>query len=89
VENSGQIIFTLFGVVDIFSGYFLTPDVWQHVAVTWEPGVGVTFYLDGVPVFIEETRPMIPFVNNFLNLGAERLGNGITGTLDRLRIRRA
>ncbi len=87
--NNGQLIFTLFGVVDVFSGFFLTPDTWHHVAVVNEPGVGVTFYLDGVPAFVEETRAMIPFGNAYLNIGAERLGTTITGSLDRIRIHSA
>jgi hypothetical protein len=51
--NSGQIIWTLFGVVDIESGHILPSDnLWHHVAAVYEPGVGVTIYLDGVPSFI-------------------------------------
>lgn len=88
--QSSQIIFTLFGVVDIGSGLTLPNDEWHHVAAVWEPGVGVTFYLDGgSSSFIEETRPVGPFLNNFLNLGAERLGNAILGSIDRLRIHKA
>ncbi len=84
--NNSELIFTLFGVVDISSGYILPSDEWHHVAATWEPGVGVTFYFDGIPGFVDETRAMNPFLNNFLNLGAERLGTPITGIIDRLRI---
>jgi hypothetical protein len=83
---SGQLIFTLFGVVDIFSGILVPADEWHHVAAVWEPGVGVTFYLDGSPTFIEETRPARAVANNLLNLGAERLGNALEGTIDRLRV---
>jgi hypothetical protein len=83
---SGQLVFTLFGVVDIFSGYFPAADEWHHVAAVWEPGVGVTFYLDGAAAFIEETRAARPVSNNLLNLGAERLGNALEGTIDRLRV---
>lgn len=81
-----ELIFTLFGVVDIPSGLYVPGDEWHHVAVAWNPGVGATFYLDGSESFVEETRAMGPFLNNFLNLGAERLGNAFAGTLDRLRI---
>ncbi len=84
--QDSQLIFTLFGVVDIASGIAVPNDAWHHVAAAFEPGVGVTFYLDGSPVFVEETRAMGAFLNNYLNLGAERLGQPITGTIDRLRV---
>ncbi|MCC6233228.1 MAG: LamG domain-containing protein, partial [Verrucomicrobiales bacterium] len=84
--QSSQLIFTLFGVVDIQSGLAVPNDEWHHVAAAWEPGVGVTFYLDGSPTFVEETGAMGPFLNNYLNLGAERLGAPLTGSIDRLRI---
>ncbi|MCC7373029.1 MAG: LamG domain-containing protein [Verrucomicrobiales bacterium] len=84
--NNSEIIFTLFGVVDISSSVFLTSDEWHHVAVAWEPGVGVTFYLDGAPTFIADTSAMGSILNNFFNIGAERLGTTITGTLDRVRV---
>lgn len=84
--NNSELIFTLFGVVDISSGFILPSDEWHHVAAAWEPGVGVTFYFDGVASYVDETRASNPFVNNFLNLGAERLGAPITGSIDRLRI---
>lgn len=84
--QSDQLIFTLFGIVDIPSGLSVPSDEWHHVAVAWEPGVGVTFFLDGSEAFVEETRAVGPFLNNFLNLGAERLGTPFFGTIDRLRI---
>lgn len=84
--NNNEIIFTLFGVVDISSSVFLTSDEWHHVAAAWEPGVGVTFYLDGAPTFIADTSAMGSILNNFFNIGAERLGTTITGTLDRVRV---
>lgn len=84
--QASELIFTLFGVVDIPSGFVLTSDEWHHVAAVWEPGVGVTFYYDGASSFVEELRPSNPYLNNILNLGAERLGTPITGIIDRLRI---
>jgi len=87
--NNSELIFTLFGVVDVSSGLSLTLDEWHHVAAVWEPGVGVTFYLDGTSAFTPETGAMGPFLNNYLNLGAERLGTPITGSIDRLRIHKA
>ncbi len=87
--QASEVIFTLFGVVDIPSGLILPSDEWHHVAAIFEPGVGVTFYLDDMSTFVEETRPLGPFVNNYLNLGAERLGTPILATLDRLRVHAA
>lgn len=84
--QSSELIFTLFGVVDIPSGMVVPSDEWHHVAVIWEPGVGVTFFLDGNSTVVEETRAMGAFLNNYLNLGAERLGTPITGIIDRLRV---
>lgn len=91
--NSGQIQFTLFGIVDINSGLYLYPDdVWHHVAVAWQPGVGATFFLDGgseTPV--AQTGSMRAFQHNYLSIGAERMidGNPIQGAIDRFRIHKA
>lgn len=90
--NNSQIQFTLFGIVDINSGLYLTADdIWHHVAVVWTPGVGATFYLDGgSETFIAETRSMRAFGNNYLVIGAESVvGNAVQGVLDRFRIHMA
>jgi len=88
--DSGQIIFTLFGVVDVYSGHLLPADgLWHHVAAAYEPGVGVTIYLDGVGNFIEETRPMRAFGNNWFAIGAEGFGNSLLSALDRVRVHKA
>jgi len=88
--SSGQLVFTLFTVADLTSGVFIPFDEWVHVAAVWQPGEGVSFYLNGVlSSFTPETRPIPAFVNNWLNLGAERLGNAIKGSLDRLRVHKA
>lgn len=87
--NNSELIFTLFGVVDVSSGLTLSSDEWHHVAAVWEPGVGVNFYLDGATAFTAEAGAMGNILNNYLNLGAERLGTPITGTIDRLRIHKA
>lgn len=85
--NSGELVFTLFGVVDINSGMYVLPyGDWHHVAAVWEPGVGVTFYLDGNPAFITETRmPRTPS-NSYLTVGGENLNNAFMGSLDRMRV---
>jgi hypothetical protein len=88
--DSGQIIWTLFGVVDAPSGHVLPADnLWHHVAAVYEPGVGVTVYLDGVPSFVEELRPMRAFSSNWLSIGAEGFGNQLLASYDRVRIHKA
>lgn len=88
--NSGQIQFTLFSIVDINSGLYLpADDLWHHVAVVWQPGLGATFFLDGDnETFIEETGSMRAFQNNYLTIGSEGVtyGNALQGTIDRFRI---
>lgn len=86
--DTSQLIFTLFGIVDVYSGLTLTPDEWHHVAAAWEPGVGVTFYLDGATTFVPDANAMRAFANNFFAIGAEGLGTPILGTLDRVRVHR-
>jgi hypothetical protein len=89
--NAGQLLFTLFGIVDIPSGLFVPLDsAWHHVASVWEPGVGVTFYLDGTPAVVAETRVPRAYQNNFLTIGAEGItGNAIQGSIDRFRVHKA
>lgn len=88
--DNGQIIWTLFGIVDVYSGHYLPWDnAWHHVAAAYEPGVGVTIYLDGVPSFVEETRSMRAFTNNRFSIGSEGLGNQVMAALDRVRVHKA
>lgn len=87
--EGGQIVFTLFGVVDILGGIYPTPDEWHHVAAAWEPGVGVTFYLDGAPNFVADTNTMRAFSHNRFYVGAEDGGQPFKGSIDRLRVHKA
>ncbi len=88
--DSGQIIFTLFGIVDVYSGHTLPADgAWHHVAAAYEPGVGVTVYLDGVGLFTAEARSMRAFGNNWFAIGAEGFGNQLLCSLDRVRVHKA
>lgn len=83
--------FTLFGVVDIFPGIALSPDgEWHHLAFSFEPGVGVTSYLDGeFFAFNAETRPMNPTDANVLWLGTEDgASRPYPGKMDRFRVTR-
>lgn len=84
--NSGELVFTLFGIVDINSGLYLSYGEWHHVAAVWQPGTGVTFYLDGNPSFIAETRTPLAPTSNYLTVGGERLDNPWMGSIDRVRI---
>lgn len=84
--NNGELLFTLFGVVDVPSALILPPDEWHHVAAAWEPGVGVTFYLDGFATFVEATGALRPFGNSRFSIGAEGLATTFLGTIDRVRV---
>jgi hypothetical protein len=88
--NNGEIIWTLFGIVDVSTGHYLPADnLWHHVAAVYEPGVGVTVYLDGAPFFVAETRSMRAFANNLFSIGSEGLGNQVLAALDRVRVHKA
>ncbi len=87
--NNGQLRFTLYTIVDIDSGLFpaLSGPGWHHVAAVWQPGVGVTFYLDGGQAVTKaETRNFIAINASILTIGAERFGNAFMGAMDRARI---
>ena len=93
--NKGQFHFTLYGIVDVFSGIYPSLGEWHHVATVFQPGVGVTFYLDGVSMTnVAEIRLPRAFQNNFLTIGAENVNsnamvNAFQGAIDRLRIHKA
>jgi concanavalin A-like lectin/glucanase superfamily protein len=95
IANNGEFLFTFFGIADIFSGYSLVPFVgdgqWHHLAGAWEPGAGVSFYVDGVmEAFVEQTgMPRDPTSTNF-TVGGEDVGNvPVTAKMDRVRIHNA
>src|SRR5690606_30913435 len=87
-----NLVFTLLGVVDVIPDVLIPVDnAWHHVAYAWEPGVGVTFYLDGAEVaYMEETRAAREFQNNLLSIGSSHdAGSVLQAGLDRLRIHHA
>ena len=86
-----QLEFTLFGIVDITSGFFVPLDgAWHHVAAVWEPGVGATLYMDGAANPIAETRMPRAFTSNILTIGSEGTGgNALQGMIDRFRMHKA
>lgn len=95
LSNDGQFIFTFFGIVDIFSGYDLTPFIgdgqWHHLAAVWESGLGVTFFVDGedVGIIAETGSPRAPQGFNF-TVGGENNGTvPFIGKMDRVRIHNA
>lgn len=85
---NNKVVLTAFGIMDIDSGYYMPYDLaWHHVAASWEPGVGVNFYIDGV------LMAQVPYTDafrvpqhNYLTVGGENLGNAFRGSIDRLRI---
>ena len=89
--NNGQLQFTLYGIVDINSGFTVPLDgAWHHVAAVWEPGIGATFYFDKNPNSIAETRVPRAYQNNILTIGAENINaNAFMGNIDRFRIHQA
>lgn len=90
---SGEIRFTMFAVVDVFSGVpFPFDGQWHHVAATYSiPDGGVHFYLDGAEVaFKEETRNLTAPGSRHLDIGAFFTGLGrFHGDIDRVRISKA
>jgi hypothetical protein len=87
---SGNVGFTLYGVVDIDSGILPPLDEWFHIAASWDPGVGVTFFYNGVAAsYVEETRAMRAAVHSWLGLGSGGNAEPLNGSVDRVRVHRA
>ena len=87
---SGELVFTLFGVVDINSAQFPALGAWSHIAAVYEPEVGVEFFIDGFSVaYIEETRPMVAPIYNQLGIGSAGRGEAFNGWVDRVRVTQA
>lgn len=90
IHPNGNILFTLFGVVDVDSGVAYPFDgEWHHVAVAYSKADGgVFFYLDGQEVaFVAETRAIAPPGTRHLDIGAQYTGLGRwAGDIDRVRI---
>lgn len=90
IDPTGNILFTLFGVVDVLSGVPYPFDgQWHHVAATYslEDG-GVHYYLDGQDVaFVAETRAIAAPGAHHLDIGTQYTGLGrFEGAIDRARI---
>lgn len=93
IRGNAQFLFTLLGVVDVSSPYItIEPDgEWHHLAVTYEPGVGVGFFHNGEEIdWIQETRDMIVPAAKELWIGCEYGARyGFSCSLDRVRISKA
>jgi hypothetical protein len=92
IGPTGDILFTLFAVVDVFSGVPYPFDgEWHHVAAVYAAADGVHFYLDGVEVaFVAETRAIRAPGTTHLDIGAQYTGLGrFEGAIDRARISKA
>src|SRR5690606_26382036 len=63
---------------------------WTHLAATWEPGVGITYFVDGVEAaFFEETRPMRVPQHNYIGIGSAGTAEPIDASIDRVRVHQA
>lgn len=90
--NDGHFVFTFRTIEDVLSDAVAPVDgQWHHVAYAWEPGVGVTFYLDGQQVDFKETsNTNRELQTNLLNIGSGHNGGSIfPGLIDRVRVHNA
>lgn len=96
-DNNHNLVFTMYGVADVVSPTIAPqPGVWTHVAAVWEPGVGVTFYQDGILIdYVEATgAALAPTAEGEesnlyrITVGSESTGNPTWGKLDRVRLHR-
>ena len=91
--RDSNLIFTLLGVADVVAtDAVISPtNAWHHVAYAWEPGVGVTYYVDGQEAaFVAQTGSPRAFDTNQLSIGSSHTGGSvIPGLIDRVRIHHA
>lgn len=90
--NDGYLVWTFYGIEDVFSAVAVSSDgAWHHAAASWEPGVGVTFFFDGKQADYKETANMPrAAIDNALFVGSETNGGSpFPGKVDRVRIHHA
>ena len=90
--SSAQLVWTFLGVEDVFSGVNINTGSWQHIAAVWEPGVKVTFYVDGKEAAAIDTGnyPREFASPNRLSIGAaEDATSKFNGAIDRFRVHKA
>jgi hypothetical protein len=86
----GRLAFTMFGVVDATVDVFPLLGTWTHLAAVWDPGVGITYFVDGIEAGnFPETRPMRAAQNAILGIGSAGTGEPLNATIDRVRIHQA
>ena len=89
-DRNAVIVFTLYGVVDVFSEVpFPFDQQWHHVAASYDFFAGVVkFYLDGVEVdSVEESRDANETTLTLLHIGQEQTSSTeFLGDIDRVRI---
>ncbi len=77
------------GVASLQSTHVATINTWQHLAVTYESGVGTSIYLNGVGQSTTGGTGAVPTSNNF-NIGRDALSGSfsryLNGGLDELAI---
>lgn len=88
--NSGNMLFTLLGVADVFGEVAVPVGEWSHLAMVWEPGAFVVFYLNGEEVNVVELTGTgrAPVNSNFVVGGSEG-GSRFNGSIDRVRVHNA
>ncbi len=88
--SSGNLLFTHLAVADYPSGVPVEVDVWHHVALTFEPEVGLRFYVDGEEAaFVETTNFPRALQNNSFVLGGAGGSSFYYGAMDRFRLHNA
>ena len=90
--NNGNFVWTFRAIEDVLSSIPAEPDsAWHHIAMAWEPGIGVTFYYDGqLADFKATSNTNRALQSNLLEIGSEANGaNAVQGSMDRVRIHHA
>jgi len=91
-NNTGALLWTFLGIEDVAGSVVFTADQkWHHIAMAWDPGIGVTFYLDGKQVdHVDTGNTNRALQSNTLNIGTDSGGtSALLGSIDRLRIHNA
>jgi len=86
-DNNHQFELTFCGVEDVASSWVVTGGAWTHLALAWQPGISVNFYVDGVWVdeIVTENMPNNPS-SNILTIASDNGGGSLfDGMLDRMR----
>ena len=68
------------------TGFQVSPGVWHHIAALFIPGVGTTFYLDGVGSFIPEISYDASTAQMVIGAGGDGMSNFFDGSIDRVRV---